>query len=460
MILFKDWKLSLTGDRTLAHQYDNLTRRLEVMGNLPEGWEWAMLVEVKEANAMDVIPLEPMEGGVGHTLTEDQLSIGNEFYNVQLRGTRGEEVRHTNIVQVFVAASISGIGQWPTAPGGGSVEVDATLSKKGAAADAKAVGDKISQLSEDMANLQTSGLTTAQVNALDGLFKIGAYTEDASAAYAAFKTAFGLSDSDDGGGDSGGSEEGGSDTGGETETQTYTVTNNLTDVTNSNSDTTATGFYSATLSVEDGYSIAVTITMGGVDITADVYGEGNILIPEVTGDIVITAEATLPAAAYTLTNKTFTGTAEEIIDTGVAIDDTTKDWSIFIDFTGTSGTPIFANADANGYIRFQIKKKPSTGTWHCTCVTNEYDISNSTSAAKCVITHTAGEKPMIYGVVDGELVSHEAVTRSSESTYNVQIGAKVIPSGTSDYFVGTINTAEVYLSVLPEDEIKKKLGVA
>lgn len=41
----------------------------------------------------------------------------------------------------------------------------------------------------------TSGLTTAQINALDGLFKIGAYTEDASSAYATFKAAFGIADS-------------------------------------------------------------------------------------------------------------------------------------------------------------------------------------------------------------------------------------------------------------------------
>lgn len=41
------------------------------------------------------------------------------------------------------------------------------------------------------------GLTEAQIAALDGMFKIAAYTEDASAAYAAFKTAFGIEDSGD-----------------------------------------------------------------------------------------------------------------------------------------------------------------------------------------------------------------------------------------------------------------------
>lgn len=38
------------------------------------------------------------------------------------------------------------------------------------------------------------GLTAAQISALDGMFKIAAYTEDATAAYTALKTAFGIVD--------------------------------------------------------------------------------------------------------------------------------------------------------------------------------------------------------------------------------------------------------------------------
>ena len=56
------------------------------------------------------------------------------------------------------------------------------------------------------------GLTTEQVNALDGMFKVCAFTKDnVSAEYTAFKTAFGITDS---GGDSGGGDSG---DGGETE---------------------------------------------------------------------------------------------------------------------------------------------------------------------------------------------------------------------------------------------------
>ena len=50
----------------------------------------------------------------------------------------------------------------------------------------------ISQLYNEIANLTTSGLTTAQVNALDGMFKKCAFTSDATTEYEAFKTAFGI----------------------------------------------------------------------------------------------------------------------------------------------------------------------------------------------------------------------------------------------------------------------------
>ena len=54
---------------------------------------------------------------------------------------------------------------------------------------------------------------------------------------------------------------------------TYTVTNNLSNVTNSNSATTAHegGTYTATLTPTEGLIRSVTITMGGVDVTDSVF---------------------------------------------------------------------------------------------------------------------------------------------------------------------------------------------
>ena len=112
MILFEDWKLTGTGGETV-HQYDNLTRELRVEGDIPQGWEWDLLVQAREY--LDVIPLEPSRDVLAVTLTAEMLSLSG-YYALQLRGTQGELVRHTNTVQVYVGPSLSGGGQWPQQP--------------------------------------------------------------------------------------------------------------------------------------------------------------------------------------------------------------------------------------------------------------------------------------------------------------------------------------------------------
>ena len=78
---------------------------------------------------------------------------------------------------------------------------------------------------------------------------------------------------------------------------TYTVTNTLTHVINSNTAETANSNvpYLGAVSAESGYTISsVTVTMGGTDITSTAYtsASGVIYIATVTGNIVITATAT------------------------------------------------------------------------------------------------------------------------------------------------------------------------
>lgn len=110
---FDNWKLTAVGNVFDARQHDNLTARLEVIGELPEGWGWSMLMQ--KGNAMDSIPMSPMEGGVGYTLDEDHLSQSG-FCSLQLKGTRGSETKHTNIISAYIPASLTGSGQWPAAP--------------------------------------------------------------------------------------------------------------------------------------------------------------------------------------------------------------------------------------------------------------------------------------------------------------------------------------------------------
>lgn len=112
MITFVDWTIANCGP-PIAMQYDNLSRSLTVAGDIPDGWNWSMLVQAK--GSLNIISLSPVDGGVGVVLTDDMLSLSG-YYTMQLRGTQGEVVRHTNTVQVFIPESLSGDAQWPEVP--------------------------------------------------------------------------------------------------------------------------------------------------------------------------------------------------------------------------------------------------------------------------------------------------------------------------------------------------------
>lgn len=110
---FAAWQLS-AGQGIVGRQYDNLSHSLVVVGDLPAGYTWDMLVEAR--GKYNVIPLTSTETGASAPLTDDQLAFGDEYYAFQLRGTSGEIIHHTNAVQVYVPETIVGPGTWPVLP--------------------------------------------------------------------------------------------------------------------------------------------------------------------------------------------------------------------------------------------------------------------------------------------------------------------------------------------------------
>ncbi|MBQ3134696.1 MAG: collagen-like protein [Oscillospiraceae bacterium] len=112
MIQFKDWQI-WADPRLTLQQNDHLSRELRVSGPLPEGWDWTMLVQAD--GQMDIWPLAPCQNGVSTLLTAQQLGPGG-FYRMQLRGTQGETVRHSNVITLFVPRSLCGDKQWPVLP--------------------------------------------------------------------------------------------------------------------------------------------------------------------------------------------------------------------------------------------------------------------------------------------------------------------------------------------------------
>ena len=100
------------------------------------------------------------------------------------------------------------------------------------------------------------------------------------------------------------------------EVKTYKITNNLANCVTNNNATSVSGdsSYAATITVNSGFELMnISITMGGTNVTSSVYkyqnGNAVINIPNVTGDVVIVAQATATSVepvepvTYTITNN-------------------------------------------------------------------------------------------------------------------------------------------------------------
>lgn len=145
---FDDWYLDKPVG-TIAQQYDHLSRSLLVTGDLPDGYIWHMLVqcgdnfnivlmepiEDEEVGTVEDQPTEGSNGADGAEETPDPSEtpttpkkklIGAVLergwvseagkYSVQLRGIKGDTVRHTNLITIRIPKSIAGEAQWPEVP--------------------------------------------------------------------------------------------------------------------------------------------------------------------------------------------------------------------------------------------------------------------------------------------------------------------------------------------------------
>lgn len=109
---FSSWHIEAS-EGILGRQYDNLAHSIVVVGSLPEGYTWDMLVECR--GNYNIIPLTVNDTGASATLTADQLALTG-YYDFQLRGTQRGVIHHTNTTQVFIPDTIVGPGTWPVLP--------------------------------------------------------------------------------------------------------------------------------------------------------------------------------------------------------------------------------------------------------------------------------------------------------------------------------------------------------
>lgn len=267
----------------------------------------------------------------------------------------------------------------------------------------------------------------------------------------------------------------------------YTITNNLTNVSTSNSaNSIAEGSsYEAKLSVSTGYNIGnVNITMGGVDITSTCYNNKTITISSVTGNIVITAEAVESPGttdidskytlAYSLDEETvFTGSNN--IETGVKLFDSDKDFTIFADFTPST------NSVGPGAQNVLFRVKQSISPWigvdiamwnengeignRGTIITNGTKkgiilgkmctgISNdTTNRLKFVIKRVASDKKLYFYDSQGLLGSYSESGDVATNTFNdtVKIGGQR-GNGTT-FMACTTHAFKIFFDNVSEEDI-------
>ena len=109
---FKNW--TLFSSRGIgACQYDNLADVVLVTGDLPDGFQWTLLVGHK--GLLDTVLLTEVSGSLRGTIPKDTLAYTGE-YQLQLKGVSGELTKHTNVLRVMVPGSLSGDAQWPEVP--------------------------------------------------------------------------------------------------------------------------------------------------------------------------------------------------------------------------------------------------------------------------------------------------------------------------------------------------------
>lgn len=325
-----------------------------------------------------------------------------------------------------------------------------------------------------------TGWTTEQIDLLDSLLSNISFNSENGGAIADMLIASLRSGASGGGsGDSGG------DSGGETEpdnptVETYTITRYLTGCTSSSSLSSVVGgtAHGETLTAADGYTFdgaTVSVTMDGEDITDNAYSDGVLNIASVTGNIVIIAVAVdMAKPVYELAEATAFDSSTAGIDTGVALFDENKDWSIAIDLKVTAPISTWSNV-----IRNVNHNHPTGETALSLSLSNNNQRVYSDGAyaniggnivwvgekagntAKVILTHIAGTDVV---------TAHALLTNIAGRTESVN-GATVTPGagwpqtahdslviGYSAYGGYTVNDCKIYYRVLTADEISAYLA--
>lgn len=236
----------------------------------------------------------------------------------------------------------------------------------------------------------------------------------------------------------------------------YTITNNLVKVTSDNTAVSVeeNSTYTATLTAETDYGIdTVSVTMGGVDVTADVYADGVVNIPAVTGDVVITAFGVYypNAPVFELAEPyTSDGSADHALEYNIVDED--KTFSVAIDFSATPTTGVYVLGAGYGNDKLGIRGQ---GNYYWYIQSSFYktgDLGNGKVNNKKVVLTYEKASTLLYAYH----VNNEGVKTTLELAKGWKTGADCTTSLNPN---GTVNDLKIYARVLSESEINTYLGV-
>jgi len=250
-----------------------------------------------------------------------------------------------------------------------------------------------------------------------------------------------------------------------TPTTDYSISNALTNVSNSNTATSVTqnASYSATLTADDGYEIeTVTITMGGTNVTSTVYSGGTITIASVTGNVTIIATArNLMTPVYQIKNQTCDGTQSAFNSENNYLE-TNKAFTLVADFVpnGTSNSAMSVAKMMNAttpYPGVAISKGSGNENFVVNWMTAPATLTGlgySGHSAKVIMTHEASTNTatLYYKVDNGQVVS-QTLTANYISITQPFVVANTA-SGTQP-FIGTINEVSLYEVVFTSEQINE-----
>ena len=207
----------------------------------------------------------------------------------------------------------------------------------------------------------------------------------------------------------------------------YSITYALTDCTVSNPATSAAegSSYTATLSTYSAYEISsVSITMGGTDVTGTTYSSGTISIPNVTGNIVITAVATQRSA--TLSSISAVYTQSGTVYPTDPIDSLKSDLVVTATWSDTSSS-ILASSD------YTLSGTLTAGT---STVTASYTYGGVTKTATFSVTVTAWDYAWDYSMGKLEEQTGWYTDKSSSGiSSSIVTGGEKIAQTTGDRYI-------------------------